>query len=47
MFDIVLICVSSTNCKLSKPLLEEGKDKDEVSPTRNALIEEIQWQKQK
>ena len=32
---------------VSKPSLEEEKEEEEdVSPTRNEIIEEIQWQKQ-
>ena len=31
---------------VSKPSVEEEKEEEEVSPTRNEIIEEIQWQKQ-
>ena len=31
---------------VSKPSVEEEKEKEEASPTRNDIIEEMQWQKQ-
>ena len=31
---------------ISKPSVKEEKEEEEVSPTRNKIIEEIQWQKQ-
>ena len=31
---------------VSEPSVEEEKEEEEVSPTRNEIIEEIQWQKQ-
>ena len=31
---------------VSKPSVEEEKKEKEVSPTRNEIIEETQWQKQ-
>ena len=31
---------------VSKPSVEEEKEEEEVSPTRNEIIEEVQWQKQ-
>ena len=31
---------------VSKPSVEEEKEEEEVSPTRNEIIEEIQWQNQ-
>ena len=31
---------------VSKPKVEEEKEEEEVSPTRNEIIEEVQWQKQ-
>ena len=31
---------------VSKPLVEEEKEQEEVSPTRNEIIQEMQWQKQ-
>ena len=31
---------------VSKPSVEEEKEEEEVSPTRNEIIEEIRWQKQ-
>ena len=34
------------NITVSKPSAEEEKEEVEVSPTRNEIIKEIQWQKQ-
>ena len=31
---------------VSKPSIEEEKEEEKVSPTRNEIIEEIQWQRQ-
>ena len=31
---------------VSKPSVEEEKEEEEVSPTKNEIIEEIQWQNQ-
>ena len=31
---------------VSKPSIEEEKEEKKVSPTRNEIIEEIQWQRQ-